>query len=237
MSTKGNSVVKAVFLSRLYQYMLDGNTSGFIPDIYRISKTCDIRSHIDKYAYGRCVDSPTKQMWKNIVKEQMTSITVSNNLNNLRNKSDTSRFLRIMESTGHKSSLYRIANICKYQWDIRPLLTMIRLLSLPDTIPGCPQCVLCGKDMEDISTHIIMQCPVLYDERNRLCECIINIISVEESVVLFGKNDCEIVDIILGRKWSALKKDRICEFYRTISVILKDFVNPFQANIWWLRLN
>ena len=122
----------------------------------------------------------------------------------------------------------------KYLQDIKPILIMVRWLCLPESEMVCS---LCNRTVTDMCKHILMQCPELYNERNIICDKIVDILPVEASVELFEMDDTEITDILMGQKWCRLKYDDRTNFYNSlIPVIVNNFKHGFTTIYPWLNL-
>ena len=117
----------------------------------------------------------------------------------------------------------------------RPLVMLAKLLSLP-TKETAVSCVLCNNDYYDVTEHIFMYCIYLNDIRNTMWDDMINVLNVELSVELWNKPDYEILDIMLGARWSALR-DRALreEFLDVIVKYTETFNSAIKKNLLWLR--
>jgi len=229
-------VVKKVFISRLYEHIVFQNKDGFVPDIFQIAREYGLSAFLINYGRGHIIDVPSKAAWKSNVKDAIKSLEFTKNLDNLLEKRDSSRFIRTMHSTENKLRLWQVMKHCKYKGNIRPILTIIRLMTLPEMMDLPAICKLCNRPIMDICTHVIMTCPILFNERNILCDALVNMLPVEASVELFNLEDESITDIIMGHRWNRLKGDTINHFYMSIApIIVKHFINAFYANLHWLR--
>jgi endonuclease/exonuclease/phosphatase family metal-dependent hydrolase len=229
-------VVKKLFLSRLYEHIIFQNKDGFVPDIFQITREYGLNAFLINYGLGQIIDIPRKAAWKSTVKNAIKSLEYTRNLDNLSEKKDSSRFIRTMHSTENKLLLWQVMKHCKYKGNIRPLLTIIRLMTLPEMVDLPILCKLCNMPVMDICTHVIMTCSTLFNERNILCDELVNMLPVEASVELFNLEDESITDIIMGHRWNRLNGDNINHFYMTIApIIVKHFINAFYANLNWFR--
>ena len=134
-----------------------------------------------------------------------------------------------------KCRLYHMAKQHKYHQDIRAILIMVQWLCLPEVDK---ECSLCNRTVTDMCAHMYMQCPDLYNERNIICDKIVNLLPVEASVELFEMDDADITDILMGHKWSRLKYDNRIDFYNNfIPMLVTNFKHAFTSNYPWLLIH
>ena len=94
---------------------------------------------------------------------------------------------------------HRIIKSSRSRISVKPLITALTLLVLPETSYTDAKCSLCKQIYTDIVCHIVTQCPLLHEERNTLWEFVIDCVDVNTSVRLFHLEDEKFVDWLSGR--------------------------------------
>ena len=80
-------------------------------------------------------------------------------------------------------------------------LLLIKMLTIVQT-DECMLCTLCGKVLTDSVEHILLRCEGLLDERVEFWDKVLDGIPVLAEAELLGKEDKDIVKILLGQQWS-----------------------------------
>ena len=97
------------------------------------------------------------------------------------------------------------------------IMIPVKLLSIKEQGDDM-HCVLCDKDFNDYTEHIVMRCEGLLAERNHMWDELLDGISIHAEVSLFNMSDETILDILLGRQWNYLQDDSDSSaFYKRVS--------------------
>ena len=79
-------------------------------------------------------------------------------------------------------------------------------------------CTPCGKTLTDSVEHGMMRCEGLLAERNNIWDKLFDGVEVHAEANMLNKCDMNILDILLGRRWSKLTNvSDINNFHSTIS--------------------
>ena len=182
ISLDAKTLVKRIFLQRLYESISRTPISGFIYDILQILDQYGLKQYLTTYMCGGRF--PSKPEWKQTLKHSITSKDFDWSNQALDPKTDCARYRRSMDREKHGSmhQLYNMAKDTNNVNDSRILMAMVRIQSVPDTRYDHAPCLSCGRHYDDIICHIIAQCPALYAERNIMWDYIIDNSSVQKSV-------------------------------------------------------
>ena len=217
---------KQLFIRRCYAFVNGNNMKGFVPDIFRILRECQL--HTFMYTYLRGGTFPTKIEWKHIIKGSHQLMEARNSTIN---NEDSLKYINVVRFGGQCNILYRIAK--RHPSSSNALIRMARLLSIPNRIGVC---VLCGIVYDDIVVHIINVCTVFVAERSSLWDGIIDLVDVHASVELFNMTDEDFTYIVLGKSWHRLSnREHRDRFYSAIASILCNFIYGITANYDWYR--
>lgn len=225
-----NSIAKCVFINRLYDWLFQRYRKGFVPDLFKILVKYNLEDYVLRYATGGIF--PSKNSWKTIVNEAVCQSDFEQSRNELAMKGDVSRYLRIHTSGIY--SLYHIAKKCPDNYVL--IMDLAKLITVPDKIYNVTHCKICNRQINDIVMHIIMECCPFNTHRNAMWDDIHGVISINQAVELFTKTEEETLDIFLGKKWMALRKQRKrIIFYSIIATYAKDFIKGIRETIPWLQ--
>ncbi len=87
---------------------------------------------------------------------------------------------------------------------------------------------LCHKTLTNSVEHVMMRCEGLLEERNTMWDKLLDSVDVYAEVHLLNQGDSNILDIMLGRKWSKLTEDvEIGTFYN----IVAEFAEQAQSKL------
>jgi hypothetical protein len=182
---------------------------------------------------------PDKSEWKQIVKRAVVQRDYELAVEELIAKNDCTRYISMMNIDNHTSlhPFYGIIRTCTNMGFNKALLTAIKLLSLPNITYDSHECKLCNQPCNDISNHLIAECPLLYEERNILWDCILDTLDVRTSVKLSSVDDSQFTDILFGKKWNGFSRlSCIDDLYCKIAIIMsKHFICGYQINYPWFR--
>ena len=223
-----------IFLERLYSNLTTKaeHLSGMMGEIIHLLRKYGLLSYLKTYIQGG--EFPTRTCWKVIVKEEVIKYDRQWCIETHQVKNDVSRFQRIMGRNLYKKP-YSYYTAAMRNHRHRPLVMLAKLLSLP-TKETAVSCVLCNNDYYDVTEHIFMYCIYLNDIRNTMWDDMINVLNVELSVELWNKPDHEILDIMLGARWSALRDRSLREeFLDVIVKYTETFNSAIKKNLSWLR--
>ena len=236
IASKPSTIVKQIFTRRLYESMIHSKMKGFIPDITRILEQCNLSGEL--YTYMKGGHFPTKSQWKEMAALSVTLLDNDHARNNLASKRDNNRCLRILY-TGDDREMHIFHRIIKSSHNrslVKPLITALTLLAIPETSYTATQCCLCNKDYSDIVCHIITQCPRQDDERNTLWEWIIDYVDVDTSVRLFHLEDEKFVDWLFGGHCDLTKHQDIENMYPVmLRLVQRLFYEHVKVNYKWLK--
>jgi sorting nexin-29 len=239
ISSEPSSLVKRIFIQRLYRGVLNQSMKGYIPDILEVLNACNLKEYFMEYVHGGRF--PVKHTWKSMASHAVAKLDISVNEMSLARKADSARCIRLM-CQGEKMVMHRFYSMIQRGVDkqyLASLFTMIRILALPSTSYEEPICKLCHKCYDDLVCHIIAECPQLSDERNILWDYILDNMDVHRSVAISCMEDWKFVDILLGGNWTGFNDMDVVDvdsFYNNISVILTEHFNiGLKLNYEWMR--
>jgi hypothetical protein len=237
VSLSSSCIVKLVFLSRLYDCMHNDGMKGYILDIKHVLYMYELQNYLLCYMQGSRF--PDKSEWKQIVKRAVVQRDYELAVEELIAKNDCTRYISMMNIDNHTSlhPFYGIIRTCTNMGFNKALLTAIKLLSLPNITYDSHECKLCNQPCNDISNHLIAECPLLYEERNILWDCILDTLDVRTSVKLSSVDDSQFTDILFGKKWNGFSRlSCIDDLYCKIAIIMsKHFICGYQINYPWFR--
>ena len=155
ISSKSSSLVKKVFVRRMYENMINDKMKGFVPDIVSILHECTMMDNLRSYMYGG--QFPSKYQWKLMSRHGVQKLDTANSKNNLISKRDNQRCVRILFSTDNiqMHPFHWLIKSSKEKKYVKPCMTAIRLLALPETSYSSSECVLCQKE------YIMTSCVIL----------------------------------------------------------------------------
>ena len=236
VASKPTTIVKQVFTRRLYESMVNCKMKGFIPDIMRILQLYNLREELRIYMCGGLF--PAKSKWKALTKFAVKKLDCDDARNVLRLKGDSARCVRLLfdheELTMHL--FHRIIKSSRSRISVKPLITALTLLVLPETSYTDAKCSLCKQIYTDIVCHIVTQCPLLHEERNTLWEFIIDCVDVDTSVRLFHLEDEKFVDWLFGGCRNLSGRLDTETIYPELSrLIQRLFYKHVQINYKWLK--
>lgn len=232
-------LVKRIFLQRLYEHLTNSKMKGFIPDIMQILEQCNISHSLTVYMCGGTF--PSKLEWKQTSKQAVMVYDFEQSMNALCRKNDCSRYVRSMLVDDHSCihSLYRIMQRSHTTQYDQALLTMIRILALPERSYSDVPCKLCKKEYQDIACHVIAECPALFQERNILWDYILDTLDVSKSVALSCIDDKQFTDFVFGISLQCFQDtdtDTMDNFYCNVfGIIQEHFYCGFKSNYEWFH--
>ena len=144
------------------------------------------------------------------------------------------RYVRMMDMDRHTSlhPFYDMMRTCTNMHHNKSFMSVIRLLSLPSTTYESDKCKLCDKTYTDISTHVITECHLLYEQRNVLWDRLLDRLDVNTNVNLSSIEDSLFTDICFGKKWNGFRNVQDVEaLYADVATILsQNFIIGFKSN-------
>jgi endonuclease/exonuclease/phosphatase family metal-dependent hydrolase len=236
VATKPNTIVKQIFTRRLYENVINSKMKGFVPDIMMILQQYNLSNEL--FCYMRGGHFPSKSAWKAMTRFSVIKLDVENSRNVLCFKNDNARCVRVLFSGDalEMHVFHRMIKRSRNMLNVKPLITSLSLLALPETSYTTTRCRLCNKEYTDIVCHIIAQCPRLIEERNILWEFIIDSVDVNTSVHLFHLEDKSFVDWLLGGHSALSGREDIQIVYPELSqLIYRLFHKHFKLNYNWLK--
>ena len=146
----------------------------------------------------------------------------------------------MMDMDRHTSlhPFYNMMRTCTHMHHNKSFMSVIRLLSLPSTTYESDKCNLCDKTYTDISTHVITESHLLYEQRNVLWDRLLDRLDVNTSVNLSSIEDSLFTDICFGKQWNGFRNVQDVEaLYADVATILsKNFIIGFKSNYNWLNI-
>ena len=229
ISLDTKTLVKRIFLQRLYESISRTPISGFIYDILQILDQYGLKQYLTTYMCGGRF--PSKPEWKQTLKHSITSKDFDWSNQALDPKTDCARYRRSMDREKHGSmhQLYNMAKDTNNVNDSRILMAMVRIQSVPDTRYDHAPCLSCGRHYDDIICHIIAQCPALYAERNIMWDYIIDNSSVQTSVHIAYLDDSGFIDWLWSCKTSSEFTVGLCK------IVVQQFFKPLKMNYTWFH--
>ncbi len=225
-----DDLARNVFAQRLTDWFLNRVKIGFMPELYSICVKYELCEFLFDILCGRSL--PDKIDWKSIINNHVKSYESIAVLDNLIQKNDVHRFLRIYN--GDKHVFYNIMK--RHKNSKKHLMAMIKLLTIPIYEIEL-KCLSCGNNYDDIVKHSIADCTTYMNVRNELWDTIFDVLDVYSSVDLFNKTDDDIIDIFLGKKWIKLKSQtQIDNFYVSICPNFVKFIPNICQNISWYKM-
>jgi len=219
-----------IFTCRLFDWVFGNYNTGYIPNVYSIFAKYCLQDYFLNYVHG--IGLPEKICWKMLIKEHINEYECHKTIDNLLDKNDVHRYLRVYN--GDKHIFYSIMK--RHKCYKSNLLAMLKLLTIP-IFDKEEICVSCCKMYDDIVRHSIAECSIYIKERNELWDIIINILDVHSSVELFNASDDDIIDILLGKHWYKLSTQGNSDiFYTTVSSAVVKFIPNVCMNIPWYRM-
>lgn len=231
-------LVKKIFIQRLYEGINNTSMKGFFPDIIGILNICNLKNHLVTYMQGGRF--PAKHDWKLMSKNAVIKYDYDIAIQSLASKTDCERYIRFMDIDSH-IVIHQFYGIMRRSRDLknnRALWGVIRLIALPSTTYNVSSCKLCGKDISDVTCHVITQCPTLYQERNVLWDYIMDTLDVRQSVKLSCMEDEQFLETVLFKTWKGFRnmsQEMIDKWYCGIAeIICEHFIHGCSANYEWL---
>jgi endonuclease/exonuclease/phosphatase family metal-dependent hydrolase len=229
ISLPPNTLVKQIFMYQSYHCLVYGwnrEARCITADLINVSKNYGLYSYVLSYLSGGSF--PDKRVWRNIVSESVCNAETEQWNQGLVEKG-AYRFMRIQPDL-EPNYIY---GIMKHHLMSRTeLMLLVKQLALPEIHHMAITCNLCGKIMPDIPLHMIMECTELIDIRTSMWDNILDNLGVEAEVDLFQREDWDILDIFLGRKWGFLqnREDHV-QFTLTIAnSVKKMFYRMYPSN-------
>ena len=136
ISSDPSSLVKRIFIQRLYRCVLKQPMKGYIPDILELINVCELSGNLLEYVRGRRF--PTKQVWKLMANQAVVKLDTGANKRTL-----TLHQMYEVICEGESMVKHRFYTMMQRgigKQHVTPLLTMIRILSLPSTSYEAPIC-------------------------------------------------------------------------------------------------
>ena len=156
---------------------------------------------------------PVKRAWTSLVKEHVHAVELEKWTNGLIKK-DVYRYRRVQPKLEY-NQLYNV--IRSKPLAKQNIMLLIRMLTIIDHDEDM-LCTLCHKTLTDSVEHVMIRCEGLLQERNTMWDKLLDSVDVYAEVHLLNQGDSNILDILLGRKWSKLTEDvNIGIFYNIVA--------------------
>jgi exonuclease III len=219
---KPSNITKRVFLHEIYNSMLTVSdrktiTSNLVQTMHKYS----MFKYLMTYLSGG--EFPVKRAWKSLVKEHVYVVELEKWTSGLIQK-DVYRYRRVQPKL-EPNQLYhviRLKPVIKHN-----IMLLIKMLTIID-VDEDMLCTLCHKTLTDSVEHVMMRCEGLLEERNTMWDKLLDSVDVYAEVHLLNQGDSNILDIMLGRKWSKLTEDvEIGTFYN----IVAEFAEQAQSKL------
>jgi hypothetical protein len=113
------------------------------------------------------------------------------------------------------------------------LQLLIKILSVPENYYLPMMCELCNRVVTDSVEHIFMRCEQLVDQRNALWDGLLDSFGVSAEVDLFNREDGDILEILLGKKWSYLEYDNtsdIDNLFMHVAGSMNNFIRSMKVD-------
>lgn len=156
-----NLLPKRVFTVRLFEYLNNNQSTnlGFVNDISRIIQKYSLDRFILTYVNN--TSFPSKNIWKNIVKQTVNSYYNTTWKNVINTNSDFTDF-KFLQSTVHLASLWthsltsieiKVVNYIANLWTLVPKQDI-------------EKCIICSKPFTNVFQHAIASCLVTSNDRS-----------------------------------------------------------------------
>ena len=220
VSLPPDSIVKKIFIHEAYKILLFGSKSECITaDLFGVLYNYGLYDFVLSYLAGGSF--PDKQAWKGIVVERVYNVETEQWKQGLVMKG-AHRFGRIQPDLKPNYIYDIMKNNLIHR---KPLMLLVKQISLPENHHLVITCNLCAKLTPDIPCHILMECTDLIDLRTSMWETLLDDLGVEAEVNLFQREDNDILDIFLGKKWGFLtNEDQKVKFSMTIANTIKNML-------------
>ena len=206
------NITKHIFLNEMYNFMLtDRREHNITSDLGRVIHKYNMSPYLFTYLSGG--EFPTKRAWKALVKEHIHNVEYDKWTTMLIHK-NVFRYRRVQP----KLEPNRLYNVVRENPNLKStIMLLIKMLTIIDNDEDMI-CTSCGKTLTDSVEHVMMRCEGLLAERNTMWDKLLDAVDVHAEANLLNKCDMNILDILLGRRWSKLTNaSDINNFYCTIS--------------------
>ncbi|XP_069105510.1 uncharacterized protein [Argopecten irradians] len=169
------------------------NSLGFIPDVHNIMKNYNIEIF---FGFNNPDDDiPPKGQWKQFIKR----IVQNREEEKWRESLAAKESLHIFASIHTKLDTHPLWKISKLSVkDTWQMSDLIHLSFVWEVVPVI--CKLCGKTVTDIVVHFLIECHILFAERDLILEIIVNFLHVNDYVTFTNMSETDQTKFILGRR-------------------------------------